>query len=608
MRLLSAQANEERRGGILYAFRRRAVFVDRLWSTLFVIGGSTSRRRLIAAPKAAAVLAALLVLQRLPAPAAPGAGVARGQEQLTLAGVKATRVPWCADAMLAAAQDAAALEEQLGRGAASGCLYVFLPQPSKEATAGYVYSLNCSISQASTPLIPTSAYGGHLLRISLPDWCGDEAGLTRVLKTLTTYEDPYLYVEDKALVTVPEYKANDGKKYTTALRTVRQFAPHIDQAAAASLKEMTGLDMPLVYGPRWLGLSLGTLNGGIYYKLRGYDKLNLKQWFALFGASQAASDALDGDSFVGIFRSGVTGSPRRAVGFFGVAVRPAHGIPFVGVTQDIKKGKIDPARHPGYSLLDFEFDASEAIAVLPNGFPAAFLANGAGERADFVPPDIAADHTVPPSYGTNQLQPLISCGTCHASDDFWKPCPNNIARLLKLREAGGALRFDVFADFGATKKGLSQKEIFDKLRGKYSGDLEDALVLARNAMERAAFKATGMGTADCWKAIGAEWQAHEYDEVTARRACLELGWRLDDGCSEAEAAEAFAALVGVLPPIPGTRPPLHPENPVIHALKDYADEELDRIKVTRADWDHVFRDAALRGKDNSRARLSRPPK
>lgn len=504
---------------------------------------------------------------------------------LTLAGVMATRIPGPEDAVMMAAADARLRPPGPG-------FYVFLPMPSRESIAAQAYAANCSLSHAAHPLSPEVLFGGSLLYFDLARWCPDATSLARVLKTLNGYEDRYFYVRGQVLKTVAPYIASDGKTYTTRLEQGVAFGPHIDQAAAAELIQHTGHNTPIVYGPAWLGGSLRTLEGGIYYKLRGYDQTDQKQWLALFGASEAASEALRGNAFAGRLGSNVAGKkPRRAVVFFGIATNPTYGYPLVSLTQDIFDEDVTPDTDPIYSLLDFKFRATEIIASLPNGFPAAFLANDKGERQDSVPENVAKDHTVPDPH-TARLEPLIACGRCHGPDDFYKPFPNNVKRLLSLERAPGQ-RLDVFGDLTEA----DQHQAIEKIAGKYKGDFEDAFILARDAAERAAFRATGMGVEDCWAIISSEWQAHHYDSVTAFQACLELGWLLPVDTSPEQAAKFFRELVPVLP---GNAYGVSPENPYIASLCDWVKEHekvSERLDVGRRQWERIYRDAALRAKD-----------
>lgn len=513
----------------------------------------------------------LLVLAAL---AASGAA----PETITLAGITATRTPTPHDAAIVAAADSTM------RPIGAAGFYIFLPRSSREIIAAHTAALNCSISHASTQLAPEVLYGGHLLYVDLRKWCPEHDDLVRVVSVLNGYLDRYVYVEAQVLRNVPAYKASDGKIYTTALKPGIAFAPHIDAAAATTLREKNGYNTPLVYGPEWLGFSLRTLEGGLYYKLRGYDKLNQKEWLALFGADEAASDALDSDAFSGMTRSNVTGKPRRAVAFFGIAANPVNGYPLVTLTQDIADGDIDPDKHPIYSLLNFKFKATELIATLPNGSPSAFLANERGDRQDVVPPDIAKDHTIPGPH-TGQLEPILSCGRCHGPDDFFKPMPNHVLRLTQLTRGGKPL--DIFGDLTQ----VDQVKATDELRGKYRGQFEDTFVLARNAYERACFKATGVGVAVAWAAISLEWEQHWYDPVTAHQAAFELGWIVP------EEANAAAFLDELIPVLPLNEYGVSPENWVIAALCDRDDDPTARLPITRRDWGRIYRDAFLRARD-----------
>lgn len=540
------------------------------------------------------IAVALSVGQAAP-DAAPDAGPAIPSNAIgstmTLSGVTAVRVPYTGDAASMAAEDATSLGP-----AAQACFYVFVPKPSRETTAAYTYAFNCAPSYAATGLTPDVLYGGYLLRFDLKKWCPGATELNRVASVLAGYRDDYFYVREQGLVNVPAYRASDGKTYTTKLAETNVFVPHIEPAAAKALKELTGLQTPIVYGPRWIGQSLRTLEGGIYYKLRGYDTLDQKGWLATLGGDEAASEALQGNSFSARLRGKVTDKARRGVLFYGRAARPAESLPLIAITQDIADGVASPDAHPIYSLLDFKFNATELIGTMPNNFPTVFLANAKGERQDVVPPDIAKDHTIPSPH-TGQLEPLLSCGRCHGPDDFWKPFPNDVQRLRKML-TGGA-KVDVFGDLTRA----DQIAAVDEIAGKYAGKFEDIFILARNSQERSCFRATGMGISECWEAISLEWQEHYYEPLTARRASFELGWSLPENASDEQAAKFFRELVPVLPP---NAYGVSPEDPVVASLCDYlspGDDPSERLEPIRADWERIYRDPALRSRDAVLARI-----
>lgn len=503
------------------------------------------------------------------------------RQELAIDGVKVSRIPTPSEGAGLAASDVARSDfPELN-------FYIFLPRTSPEIIAAHQYALNCTLSHATLPKSSRVAAGGHLLVVNLHEWIPKEDRRQRTIEVLNENlrDDHFYFREKESIETAPyEYK---GKRYTRKWKFFNLFGPHIDPEAASILKKGTGLDTPIIYGPRWLYASLSTLDGGIYYELRGYDQFNQKQWLASLGADEGFSRDNAGDSLAGLFRSGVTGKPRQVVNLFGRVVRPNLGVPLVSITKDLADGVSDPKKHPIYSLMEFEFNGAELIGVLPNGFPTAFLADAQGNRVDVVPDNIAVDHLIPQP-NTRRLQPLISCGRCHGDDDFLKPVRNDVRRLLDTRVQGKQL--DVLADLKAS---LDQGGI-DDLAGRYAGDFEDIYGVVRNALDRVAFRVAGRGTKDCWAAISSEYGAYYFEPVSPRTACAELGYVLPEEATREQAAKVFTALVPILPGV------VSPEDPVVAAMRDPGSPRPapgladTAILVVRRDWDRIYSDVAVR--------------
>jgi hypothetical protein len=133
---------------------------------------------------------------------------------------------------------------------------------------------------------------------------------------------------------------------------------------------------------------------------------------------------------------------------------------FVAITNDLKDDNIDIAKHPVANLEDTEPDAHEVIWVKGNGWHGFALFNGQGELQEEVPFDIANDSTIPSGY-TQRLQNGISCVRCHAADDGWRMCRNDVKTILHQEDGNPPL------------------DVFDKdnvrLFKQYGGDLERKL-------------------------------------------------------------------------------------------------------------------------------------
>ena len=459
----------------------------------------------------------------------------------------------------------------------------------REYIDGYDYILNTGTSRARRPLKTPKVEGGAagvLLRIDRRRWFPDEDSSTNFVQLIEQYVDPFFYVAngDKVKKVLAE-ASEDTPELTFTLPPIA-FNPAILSLAeveAKLLQETTGLTVPIVEADRWLVHSLRTRLGGLYYKLQGYDtiagterkRLNQKEWLALFGADEEASAAAGSEEFVGMWCSRVgLGKPRRGKFFYGATgAKVSAGPPLVVLTQDITQEQNETDNNPIYSLFDFNFAATEILAVRQNGAIAYSLFDGDGELQDFAPGDIVEDYAANQEQ-SGRIESAISCIRCHGQHNQWQPMPNDVKYLLSTPVDG--VKLDVVFDFGI--EGLTQQDVRNRLEDLYSGDLTRALKIARDAHEYAVIDMVDWSLdGDGYAARAAEMVGERFDQytvnVTPTEALRSLGLVVDD-------ANAGETLKGLFPARGGLT------DPAIWTLRLY--DHNPNMRIPRADWERVY--------------------
>lgn len=438
--------------------------------------------------------------------------------------------------------------------------YVWIPPwGTPEWPAAVNFAVNTAASHATTIQLATPVANGWLLRYDLRRLAPQSKQLARLIEVWDglAIDDPYFHVP----------VANS--KIQAAI-----LAPHLEQPEAVAL---TGLSASggAIYRADWLLVKmLSTLEGGRYYDFlqvdRGTPKTGTQQteWLATLGVFERQTQQLSGDQRAGLFRSGVTGRPRRLDVFYGLG----RGGNLVSITHDISDDELQAEKHPIRNLLNIEQVAHEIIVERPNGLHAFALTNGKGEFVDSAPDNVASDTTIPAPH-TRRLQPAISCIRCHGPHDGWQPFSNDVQTILR---SG----LDVFTDLA--DKENSREQIIDRLAGLYAGDLDapdGPLGRARRNYLAAVFRITGgpkLGAdrplspvAHVSALCGSIYQQQRYDLVTPARAALELGYdsaTLDDALGPVDTTSSV--------------------DPVVGSLRA-------GLSVNRSDWETVFADAAL---------------
>lgn len=321
---------------------------------------------------------------------------------------------------------------------------------------------------------------------------------------------------------------------------------------------------------------------GRYYQYRLVQNSNDEKtaeeiWLESLGVDYNTIQERQSDQRIAKWRSNVTGKPRAIEYFFAATSRPAVGPGGVAITRDYFVGKVDAFRHVLKNLLNYSYDGSEAMGVLPNGMIEWTLFDGDGGLVTFAPEKLVSDRTIPSPHSTI-LQTPISCWRCHGSTDMWMPATNEIYRLAK-----GPRGINIYDD-------VSDKDhpesTLDRLTGLYSGEMSEFLRINMNTHARATFLATGgMTIPQVAKKIGEIYGTYRYNAVTPQLACLELGWVV----TEDMAADHFNS---ILPLQPKNRFGVHPESITIGTLRRWTKEEP--FFINRDDWEQEYADAMLR--------------
>ena len=407
-------------------------------------------------------------------------------------------------------------------------------------------------------------------------------------------------------VKVPPYVAEDGKTYdykyvteTSKEDVVRVVGEHLDPKNVTVLVDATRSQAPIVSHPYFVTRALTavkdrglfkTVYGGLYYDLlvikrgfeKGTDEDNLLERLGIGNVAAGVTaekvfDKLRSDQRVAVFRSGVTGRPRRVDFLKTLASRDSQSL-YV-TTHDLKAQDIDIGQHPIMNLLKFKDAAREAIWELPNGLLGYVLFDGNGTLQDEVPPDVAADTTIPAPYGT-RLQPAISCIRCHKTTRGWQPVKNDVKQLL-------SKFLDVFDD--AAKK--RQDEAVVRIAGLYAGDPEFKLLpRGRDDYSSAVLRATGPWKKSKDQTDIAERVSDKLREIYARHNYRLIGASdalSDLGVTDVKEEDAPAKLREVLPPVPIFDGGFIREDPRIGAL-------MSGLSINRVDWDLVYAFAAAR--------------
>lgn len=329
--------------------------------------------------------------------------------------------------------------------------YVWIPPWGTDRwIAATNFAVNTAASHAQTIQHGAVVANGWLLRYDLRRLAPNSKQLAQLLATWDglALQDPYFHVPEA------------NSKVPAAI-----LAPHLRQQEAVALAGLS-LSTGAVYRADFLVTKmLSTLEGGKYYDFLQVDRQPEKgtpqdAWLANLGIFEAQTKAIAGDQRTALFRSNITGKPRRIDVLFGIG----RGGSLCTITHDVADEDTDAGQHPLRNLIAFSDSAREIIVQRPNGTHAFALTNSDGEFVDSAPDNVARDHTVPAPY-TSRLQPAISCIRCHGPHDGYQPFGNDVAKIL-------SSRLDVFSDLQVDGIALTREQAVDRLAGLYAGQLD----------------------------------------------------------------------------------------------------------------------------------------
>jgi hypothetical protein len=348
---------------------------------------------------------------------------------LDLAQIQYTQAP--ADAVAYALADLSAMN----KGDQPFQRYVWIHDGSKKY--GEInYTINTAWSRA-TPLVKTKLVAqGRLVRIDLrqlaprADVEGKDFRDILQLWEKLAIEEPYFHITrttDDAVPTNaklikdekdPEgsvrfehdgqlyFKSANGNAYihknnewqATKLQFAKKeavavAAAHVGLETHVMLQGLTQSAAPVVRADWWIVKSLTTLDGGLYYDLVGIERKPAQgtardAFFKKVGVDVKEIEKLRSDQRTAMFKSKVTGRPRRVDYYQGIAVRPDSGSGLVIVTYDTSEEQVKAKNDPIRNLLEFEFAAQEIIAERPNGLHYYVLFAANGDLQDSAPDNV----------------------------------------------------------------------------------------------------------------------------------------------------------------------------------------------------------------------------
>jgi len=550
-----------------------------------------------------AVMLLLVVIMAASANAQPPIGPAQQ--------VSPKKLPNPSDAVRLAALDLQTMSED----AQPFQRYFWTDDTSKAFHGAFNYVLNTTVSHASVLYLPTITANGHLIRVDTRRIWPRTKHIEQFFPVFEELAliDPYFHMQGtieqevtkQVKVTVPRYKANDGKFYdykfenqvTKVVTTASEHAIHLggldgDMSAIQYLSEATLSQAPIL-NAKWFIRITTTSNSkenGRYIQFRGFKKSqkdaagNITKsaeqlWLEGMGIdySQVKND-LQSDQRIGKWRSLITGKPRAIEYLYALNVRAAVGPMVVTMTRDYFTGTISAKNHPIKNLLNYKFDGTEAIGPLPNGMLSFLLFDGDGNLVDVAPQTLVSDRTVPAPHPAD-LQGPISCIRCHGPTEMWMDTKNDVMAFTK-----GNLGVNIYDD--ESDENLTPEEALDRISGLYTGELAEPLRISRNTHAKATFLVTGgMDIPDVTKKIAEIYQEFRYDPVTPEVACRELGYVV----SAEKAAVVFNSIVPKLPP---NRHGIRTENVMVATLRAWSSNAP--LYVNRDDWEQEYSDTMLR--------------
>lgn len=494
--------------------------------------------------------------------------------------------------------------------------YIWIPEGSPELANQVSFAVNAAVSQSSVIVLPTIVADGKLVRWDLRILAAEEQYLPKLITLWDKLSiEPYFHVNLKSSESTPlpsvtgdppgsiRFQSNDTLHFRTANGITYQFidgawinkrsiakgddvssfGSHVDLSQAVMLQGLTQSNAPIVRYDWFIVKILSALDGGLYYDFVGVErnpagKTAQEAWLESIGLSEKTVQNLRSDQRAAIFRSNVTGRPRRIDVFQGSYVRPSAGSGLVTITHDIGEGDVGADKDPIRNLLDIKDKAREVIAERRNGMHIFLLFDNQGNLQNSAPDDVVRDHTIPSPHPA-RVQSAIGCIRCHGPFDGLQPFGNDVQKMLK-----GYLR--IFDDFSSN---AAVPDTLERLAGLYTGDLSKPIRRGRDDYSDAVFQATrGQSVSSISEGVSNTYGSYFFELVDAQKACLELGYSVPK-------EKAVAYLNMLLPPLNVDETGIIPEDPIIGALKV-------GLSVNRFQWEFVYADAAFRSSQTALAR------
>lgn len=305
---------------------------------------------------------------------------------------------------------------------------------------------------------------------------------------------------------------------------------------------------------QWIALSSSTINGGLYYRLRGVPG-TLGETVAKFAGADAAKKVLRQTALLrevskikgtkSIFElaavkdelsktkalighSNVTGRQRLVIFLTGSAMPLARGVQVIAITLDLAEDNEDPNSDPNRNLLRYEtYNGGEMILHLSNGCLLYYIFDANDNTIGDVPGNVASDreaYKALPNVSTTRVFAWLSCANCHDSKPRnwgWQPVDNIMAKALR----GNATYLsqnpqELASSYGATREELD-----------YMLDTH-----ARIPYQKSITRATGAKSSDLIvKPTALQYWNYWYQPITAQIAASDVGVKL----TQEEAVQFF---------------------------------------------------------------------
>lgn len=492
--------------------------------------------------------------------------------------------------------------------------YVWIPDGDPLKQGQVSFGVNTAISQASVIIKPMIVAEGRMVRWDLRTLAPNEIQYARLHSLWEQLaNEPYFHVTKTTDVALPieakelprqvgdpvgsarfiidgqtwfrsetnlwfilqENNWITAKPHFLKSQSVSVYGAHVGLQQGVMLQGLTQSSAAVVRYDWFLFKILSTLDGGLYYDFVGVDKnpkgkTAQQAFFESIGVTEQQAEQLRSDQRTAIFRSNVTGRPRRIDVFQSPGVRPSSGSGLVTITHDIGEGETKAENDPIRNLLELKDKARELIAERPNGMHIFLLFDNQGNLQNSAPDDVVKDHTIPVPHPA-RVQSAIGCIRCHGPFDGWQPFGNDVQKMLK-----GML--NVYDDLNSK---LTIPETLDRLAGLYTGDLSKPIRRARDDYSDAVYVATnGQTVSQVSGGVASTYSSYHYELVDAVKACKELGYQVPED-------KAVYYLNLILPPLQRDSIGISPEDPIIGALKA-------GLSVNRFQWESVYADAAFR--------------